>query len=225
MTKIIITCLTICFLAVQVTAQLNVKVGYAGSYSNIDFVEDVFETYEATQLQAEETLTPISFRHGLELGLRYKFFENLALDFGVIAKNGSNRARGLLNSDGEEFNTKWKSSILNYFVGLESYIDRFGIGASIGYQNLKYVKEDSNARNDETVMSQRVLNSRFYLIFDLPTSGLGISIRPFVSTTLDPYNFNPVAEELSPGAIDISGTFNQDVFSYGLSILFMNGRQ
>lgn len=208
----------------SLSAQFNIKVGYNGGYSNMKQTADVFDLYNAQFSTIGKKLKPVKFFNGLELGARYKFAEYFAIDAGMSSTTGDNKGEGIQISPDESITNEYKLSLTNYYVGLETYFGHFGLGGNIGYQKLKY-RNSINDGDKQDIMSQSVPNSRFYIIIEAPSDNMSFSLRPYVSVNWQPYNIQPVERSLFPSSTRPLTDFDQDVFVFGISLLFFNGPQ
>lgn len=208
----------------SVSAQFNIKVGYSGNYTNLETTNEIFDRYNSDFISVEQKLKPINFYHGIEIGGRYKFGENFGIDFGVSSTSGKNDVKGVLTAE-DEVNNRVKITLSSYYVGLENYFGSYGYGATIGSQKIKYKVKPSRSSENIDLLDQRVLNSRFYLIFELPSNQTAFSFRPFVSINWDSYNIQKLETSLLPNGANPSSDLNEDLMVFGVSLLIYNGRQ
>ena len=215
----------------QLYGQFNVKVGYTGGYSNLKTTNTIFDNYnaqnstDATISSVSKELKAIRFFNGLELGARYKFGSNFGLDIGVTNMSGQKKGEYTLVDASSSVSNDWKISMTNYFVGLESYIGNFGLGANIGYQKMSYKNKANGASDRTTVYSKSVLNSKVYITIEAPSNNMTFALRPYVSFNWDPYNVQDVENTLINGSTQPASGLDQDVMVYGISLLFFNGPQ
>ena len=204
--------------------QINLKVGYSIGYTNLDKTKSIFDRFNDNNLQAEKKLSPVKIFNGIDLGLRYKF-QHFGIDLGLSSMSGSTDALNVFQSDGSLGKDEWKISIINYYLGLENYFGSFGYGVTIGTQKLKYRTDLASDSGKKVIYSESVLNSRFYLILEVPSNKISFSIRPFISTTWKPYNIKGVELVFDPQSNLPERDFDQDLIVYGLSFMFYNGPQ
>ncbi|MEM9545908.1 MAG: hypothetical protein AAGA77_08040 [Bacteroidota bacterium] len=207
-----------------VIGQANIKVGYNLGYANLGATKSVFDRFNALNPQAEQSLSPARFYHGIELGLRYKF-DNLGIDVGVSSSSGSSEAINVLQADGSLGNDDWRISLFNYSIGLENYFGTFGVGATIGNQTLKYGTNFSASSGRRTIFEESVLNSKFYFIIEVPSKAVAFSLRPFITTTWSPYNIQDVELQLDPQSTIAPSELDENIMMFGISFLFYNGPQ
>ena len=100
--------------------QFNIKVGYTGNYINLEKAADMFERYSAQFNDQSKVLKPANYHNGIELGARYVFANHIGLDFGITSARGSNKVSNLAIGSADIFDTEWKSSLTNIFIGLEN---------------------------------------------------------------------------------------------------------
>ncbi|MDF1696601.1 MAG: hypothetical protein P1U56_12245 [Saprospiraceae bacterium] len=224
--KILRFSLFLLFLSLQYgsNGQVNLKVGYNFGYADLEQSAAIFERYNEDNPQAEKFLTPINKFHGIDLGLRYKF-KNIGIDLGLSSTSGSSEALNVMLSNGSLGKNEWRTSLLNYSVGLEYFIGNWGYGASIGTQKLTYKTDFTSGAGKKTVFDESVLASRFYLILEVPSNKIAFSIRPYISTTWSPYNVQDVELEFNSQSSRPSNEFDMDILVYGISFSFYNGSQ
>ena len=211
-------------LADDLTAQLNLKVGYAVGYTDLDQTQTIFDRFNANNPQAEQELSAVDFYHGIDLGLRYKIGD-FGIEVGLNSNSGSSEAINVFQSDGSLGNDDWKISIANYYVALENYLGVFGYGASFGTQRLTYRTNFESTQGKKKIYEESVLSSKFYLILEVPSKLVSFSIRPYVSTTWKPYNIQDIELLFDPQSTRPASEFDQDVIMFGLSFVFYNGPQ
>lgn len=219
-----ILCLLIFSLTNNVSGQINLKVGYAFGHTNLEQTKSLFDNFNANNPQADKELSPINNYHGIELGVRYKF-KHFGIELGLSSISGSSEALNVFQSDGSLGSDEWKISMINYSIGLENYFGNFGYGANIGFQKLKYRADIDGSKSKKTVFNESVLNSKFYLILEIPSNRISFSLRPFISTTWEPYNIKAVELVFDPQSTIPNSDFDQNIVVYGISFLFYNGPQ
>jgi len=219
-----ILCLFIISMTFTVNGQTNIKVGYIFGYSNLEQTKSIFDRFNINNPQAEKKLSPVKFYNGIELGLRYKL-QNFGFELTVSTASGSAEALNVFQSNGTLGKDEWSTSLLNFSFGLENYFGSLGYGATIGTQKLKYKTNFETGDDKKTIYNESVLNSKFYLIFEVQANLLSFSIRPYVSTTWKPYNIHDVELTIDPQSTLPKSEFDQDLIVYGVSLLFYNGPQ
>jgi hypothetical protein len=206
-------------------AQFNIKVGYNGNYANLEKTADIINRYSANFPNKSQVLKPIRIYHGIEIGTRYKFNENLGFDFGISSAKGKSEVTGLFSLSSELIETEWKSSLNSLYIGLESLFESYGFGATIGYQQLTYKNKPNLNSDNIEILKQRALNSRFNLIFEFTSLQNAFSFRPFVSINWQPYNVYNVELALFPDSQLPASDFNEELMVFGISLLIYNGPQ
>lgn len=207
------------------SAQFNIKVGYNGNYTNLNTTNEIFNLYNTDMNPAEKKLKPIRFYHGIEIGGRYKIGEYFGLDFGIATASGKNSAKGLSIPNSEAIDNQIKIQLTNYYLGLENYFGRYGYGATLGYQKIKYKNRLSTSSENLDILSQKALNSRFYLIFEVPSHMTSFSFRPFVSLNWEPYDLAKLDDALLINSELPTSNYEENAVIFGLSILIYNGPQ
>lgn len=219
-----ILCLLIFSLTNNLYGQLNLKVGYNIGYAKLDQTKSIFDRFNDINPQAEKKLSTVNIYNGIELGFRYRF-ENFGIDIGLSSMSGNSEALNVFQNDGSLGKDEWKLSLINYSIGLENYFGNFGYGATIGTQKLKYKTDFISSDGKKTVFDQSALNSKFYLIIEVPSNKIAFSIRPYISTSWKPYNIQDVELLFDAQSTRPEFEFDQDLIVYGLSFLFYNGPQ
>jgi|GEM_PF-2909347 len=206
-------------------AQFNIKVGYNGAYVNSAKANQIIDAFNDTRSTESGKIRLSKFLHGLELGARYKVTENLRFDIGLSALNASNETEGVILSPTETISSEWRTTLTNYFVGIESQYGFFGLGANIGLQKLRYRNNTSLSSEKRNIVDQTELNSRFYLNLESTSSNMSFALRPYVSIAWKPYNVGALELDLNPLQSAPTEVFEEDLLVYGLTILFFNGPQ
>ena len=210
--------------SIALMGQPNIKVGYTFGYAKHDQAKAIFDRFNLLNPQAEQKLTPAKYYNGLDLGLRYRF-KYLGIELSVSSIGGTATALNVFQENGSLGQVDWRMSLINYALGIENYFGNVGYGASIGTQKLKYKTDFIGGGGRKTIYSETVLNSKFYLIFDLPSNSIAFSLRPYISTTWQPYNIRDVELAFDPQSTLPQSDFDQDLIVYGISFLFYNGPQ
>ena len=218
-----IACCVLTFIVCSAYGQFNIKVGYTGNYINLEKTADMFERYSAQFSNENKVLEPTKFHNGIELGARYVFGGHIGLDIGVSSTRASNKVSDISVNTTESFDSEWKSSLNNIYIGLENYYGWFGYGATIGYQQLKYRNKTSITSENIEILKQNALSSRFYLILESVSEQTSFSLRPFISFSWEPYNLQELELELFPDSTAPTANFNEDMMVYGISLLIYNG--
>jgi hypothetical protein len=215
-----------------VTAQLNIKVGYAGGAvqaSQLDKIVDDFNT-KFTILnpsgRLDDELDRISSLHGLEIGLRYRTGN---LGFECTWNNFSNNSDviGTLENQ-SSFQDKWFLSLTSYSAGVENYIGKFGFGASLAYRIFKMRTDISGAtKKRKTITDADGFGTRIYLTFQFPGDKVGIAFKPFVELPLGSFDVTGFDQELGRQLNSSYQAEKNDVrlSLYGISIVLYNGLQ
>lgn len=215
-------CLFLCIVC-SASAQFNIKVGYSGNYMNLEKTADIFERYSAQFNEDEKVLKQPRFLNGLELGARYVYQNRIGIDLGISSVRGANEVKNISIAAGDSFDTEWKASISNIYIGLENYFGWFGYGATIGYQRLRYRNKTSIVGENIEILQQNALNSRFYFILESVSNQTSFSLRPFVSINWEPYNLQNVELELFPDSTTSAVSFDENMMIFGISLVIYNG--
>lgn len=201
--------------ATSVTAQFNSKVGYSAMYLNMDKVSSIFESYsvENEDLLASD-LSPVSFAHGLELGVRYRI-SNLTFELGIISGQGETTA--VLQTGAEE---KWKVSNFDYHFNVVQHINNWSFGAGVARQQLRLRQFNSTTSQFVDMTHEQNWNGRVFFQVEVPSRLVSFAFRPYYQFSFDSYDTTAVSDALG---VDAAG--DQSLKIFGLSILFFNGPQ
>ena len=214
------------------TAQLNIKVGYAGGIVQAPELEKVVDDFNAKFKavnpagRLDDALDRFSSVHGLEIGLRYRTGN---LGFECTWNNFSSKSDffGALNNQ-SLFQDKWFLSYTSYSAGVENYIGKFGFGASLAYRVFKLRTDISTAtKKRKTITDADGFGTRLYLTFQFPGDKVGIAFKPFVELPLENFDITGFDQELGQ---QLDSNYKSDPKStrlalYGISVVLYNGLQ
>lgn len=214
------------------TAQLNIKVGYAGGLVQVPELDNVVDDFNAKFKtvnpagRLDDELDRFSSLHGLEIGLRYRTGN---LGFECTWNNFSNTSDviGILENQ-SSFQDKWFMSLTSYSAGVENYIGKFGFGASLAYRIFKLRTDISTATKKRKIITDTDgFGTRLYLTLQFPGDKVGIAFKPFVELPLGNFDITGFDQELGQ---QLDSSYKSDPKStrlamYGISIVLYNGLQ
>ena len=200
-------------------AQLNVKIGYIPALGNFNSINSILDEYNANNTDIIETpFASLNFMHGIDVGFRYKI-GSLAFDVDWSILNRDRDAL-LYFSQSDSFSSRlYKLSLSSFSFGADSYFGRFGLGAAIHSQKLNIRREIGS--NDLNLVSDRNWAMDFHLNFVLQSSNkVSVVAKPYYRYSLEDYDLNSFSNDLNN-----SNVSKGDLFFYGLSLFFYNGRK
>jgi hypothetical protein len=214
------------------SAQLNIKVGYAGGVVQASVLDEIVDDFNAKYLASnpsgrlDDELDRFSSIHGLEIGLRYRI-NNLGFEGTWNNFSSNSDVIGILDSKAS-FQDKYFLSLTSYSAGVENYIGKFGFGASLAYRIFKMRTDISGAtKKRKTITNEDGFASRIYLTFQFPGDKVGIAFKPFVELPLGSMDITGFDQELG-SQIDSNyeaTSKNMRLSLYGISIVLYNGLQ
>ena len=216
----------------MMTAQLNIKVGYAGGILRAPELDQVMDDFNAKFIavnpsgRMDDELDRFSSIHGLEIGLRYRT-GNLGFEGTWNNFSGKSDVIGVLDNKAF-FQDKWFLSLTSYSAGVENYIGKFGFGASLAYRIFKMRTDISGTtKKRKTITQEDGFASRIYLTFQFPGDKVGIAFKPFIELPLGSVEITGFDQELG-GQIDSNyeaTPISMRLSLYGISIVLYNGLQ
>lgn len=221
LTGLLISLLFLSF-ASGLNAQLNVKAGYCGSYTNPVVNNQILQTFNAELPWLERTLDDIHFLSGIVMGVRQRF-EFVAIDVSWYGRFRRNRAEGTDPATMAAYDRRLNYNFNTFAIGIENFIGTFSFGGSIDL-NKTAIRTQKTGRDDRfTVLNQLNTSSHFFVSFNFKATQLQMSLRPFVQIQWSKVNLAPLSEELelSSGMGGLSEGFT----NYGIMLIFFNGRQ
>ena len=172
----------------------------------------------------------LNFMHGVHLGLRYLIKDTGGFEFSWEGLTRSRRAvgevtvAGMDGSIGALFQEELFYSVNQFMFGYQSVIGNYGIGTSIGYNTLKIQQEIATSDIKNTFFNESQFSARINLSYYLKSNNtVSLSLQPYVQFPLGSYNLTALADRLDVPVP--SGGSSDSFFTYGLTIVFYNGRQ
>lgn len=167
-------------------------------------------------------MSGLGFLNGINLGARYLIGENGGFEFSYEGLTKSTTAIGE-NTDGSLFEEELFYSFRQYMIGYQSIAGNIGIGTSIGLNNFRIRQEISTSEEKETFLGQSQFTARINLSYYLKSNNtVSLAFQPYVQFPIGSIDLNELADRLD---IPSSPSFSDSFFSYGLTIVFYNGRQ
>jgi len=223
---VIAGCLLVgCLTVSQVTAQVNIKVGYHAGYMNPKVNSLILNQYSYKRNWLDVPLEPFNSIQGVQLGLRYK------LEFVGFELTWYNRYKTLRSEGDTPANVPFDRNLyyrtVTYSFAMENYIGKFGFGGSFDVDNLR-IRTLKSGRGDRFSLSQDfAYSSHFCIFYNFEANDfLTVSIKPYCQYHWTTFNMLPLLEELEP---DFNNSFDEKIFgdnftNFGIMLIFYNGR-
>lgn len=211
-------CMTL--LSVELTAQVNVRVGYIASFPQLSVNDNLLASFDPVNGEVSDGFGSTGFMQGLQLGLRYRV-GNFAIEAGWESVS-RDRSALIFNTTSDSFtNREYNYSLSSYRTGIDNYFGKYGLGTTLMYQSLKIERIIGN--NELPITKERKLGLRLEFIWQVQESPfISFEIRPFYQFSLGDYNLSGLAEDLGLAAsVDVM----ESPKMWGLSLVFYNGRQ
>lgn len=212
----------ILLIGLSLSAQLNIKVGYEYNRSNKATLANLISQYNAERPFLEVPLDQAKNKSGVALGLRYRYY-TAAVEMFAHRSTGENEAIG--NDNGTNFNEKISTTNLYYGLALENQFGIIGLGASIGYETLKFKTKVTGSNKTREFLNQKELAGRLYLNFELASDKIAFSIKPYYHFSLGEYDLVPFKNELLPNVDVNAADLVIKPTSLGITVILYNGGQ
>ncbi len=225
--RMVFLCVLSLFLSYQAQSQINIKIGYSLSAISAENNNNILQTYNNTKIAEGIDLaipfSDLNVMHGVNLGLRYLIKNTGGFEFTYEGLSSKARAVGEQPISGALFQEELFYSLRQFTFGYQSLIGNFGLGTAIGYNNLKIQQKISTSDFKISFLDQNQYTARINLSYYLKSNNtVSLAFQPYVQFPLGSYDLNPLATRLGlPNSADYHDSF----FSYGLTIVFYNGRQ
>ena len=200
--------------------QLSIKVGYIGSYSKFDGVNQFFDQLNtASDKELIEPFTKQRFLNGLDLGLRYHFVDNFALEAGWDLGQSGLISQRALNSAGTEVLDKWKLQNTSIYAGFLNQFGWIGYGASFHRNTFSLSNDFSNSRKYKRIDESNFWSTKIFISIEHKSKHTAFALRPFYNLAFKPYKFDKL---VTPGGQPQS--FGEKLNSFGISMVIYNGK-
>ncbi len=203
-------------------AQLNVKVGLQGEYSNNVIVNSLLNTYNAKNVSSSfKGFKTVSTLYGLDLGLRYKV-EELELETGFLLYTNPRRAT-FTQPDNSKLYFKLNPRVDNYYFGLNyAFNSILGVGVAASYSDFRFIGQKTTEKNSSQYGRQSIFGTTFSFFYQVPSNSfLGLRIKPYFY-----YPFQHLSTIRLSELLDLGSTEQlQHSWSVGLALVLYNGRQ
>ena len=140
--------------------QLNLKIGYNPTIGSFSTINNLLQNYQPATGELQREFGSLRFLHGIQLGVRYKM-GLMSFEMGWDHLNKEQSAL-IFRSDNESFSERnYSFSINALYAGFNSYLGKFGYGASI--MNTNYVINRAINDNDLNLINDRKWGIRLNL--------------------------------------------------------------
>jgi hypothetical protein len=209
------------FLINGITAQLNIKAGYSGSYTDPTINNGILQEYNAERPWFEKKLEDVNFLSGIVLGARYRF-DFVAVDVSWYGRFKRISAEGIDPTLSTNFKRQLNYNFNSYSFGIENFIGSFSLGGSIDL-NKTDIRTKKTGREDRfSVVDQWGYGSHFFISYNLQSTQLQFSVRPYVQIPWTNVDLTPLSEELE---LSTTADQNENFMNFGIMFIFFNGPQ
>ncbi len=210
-------CLLVCAVS-QLSAQMNVKIGYNPVIGSFSGVNQIQQAYAPSTGVVQSGFNDLAFMHGIQLGLRQRF-GNLGIELGWESLTSSKSAL-TFNDTNESFTTRsYNHDIKTWSFALDQYLSPVGFGSAISRTNYSIAREVGT--NEISIVNESNYGVRVHLNWVIQESNLvSLVIRPYYQFYLNDVDLTAFAADLNS-----SITATESLSFFGLSFIFYNGRQ
>ncbi len=209
------------FLPNGIFAQLNVKAGYSASYADPTINNGILQAYNAERPWLDKTFSDVHFLSGLVLGARYRF-DFVAIDVSWYGRFKRVQVEGIDPTLSTAYERRLNYNFNSYSVGIENFIGSFSLGASVDI-NKTGVRTQKTGRDDRfSVIDQWGYGSHFFISYNVKSTQLQFSIRPFIQIPWTNVDLTPLSEELE---VSVTGDQKENFRNFGIMFIFFNGPQ
>ncbi len=222
--RYLITGLFFC-MALAAHAQFNVKVGYNIGIVSPKVQNGIYEAYNLDKPWLDKPLTKLKALNGLQLGLRYKFFNRVALEASLQTQFHRKTASG--KEPISEESVKQIPSFIYSSVGLgvETFVfQSLSWGATLNYDRLN-ISNQTQDLDKFAVSLESGWSSHVFLALNIGgNSRLSMSIRPYAQIPWTSFDLQPLENSILSTTNGTEERLEQEYTIFGLMILFYNGR-
>ncbi len=213
-------------ISIQLQGQINIKIGYSlgavAANSNNEILQLYNNDVRNSGVTLEIPFSDLNVMHGVHLGLRYLIKDTGGFEFSYEGLTRKRRAVGE-NANLSLFQEELFYSVRQFMFGYQSVIGNYGLGTAIGYNTLKIKQEISTSDFKISRLEQNQFSARVNLSFYLRSNNtVSLAIQPYIQFPLANYELNDLATTLN---VAPSADYHDSFFTYGLTIVFYNGRQ
>lgn len=220
----ILKCLILLLFCIQLTGQLNVKVGYALSAVSAGPHEDIIIRYnnylnESLEDALEKPMGQLNLMSGINIGLAYHINPVHSFELGWENLSAQKEALGE-TLDNRLFSQRLFYSANQYYLAYQARISDLGIQLGVGANRFKVKDEIGTTDVRKTVVSSQQGIIRFGLAYYFESLGrVAFSVQPFYHLALKNIPLDGLEQELGIETRSASTGFS----TFGIRLVFYNG--
>ena len=200
-------------------AQLNLKVGYSLSFTGAQELGDVLDQFNDDNPWLDKRFKSPNVLNGLIIGLRYRL-SSTAVDVSVYNRFKTLRAEGTNPTTNASFFRNLSLKSRGISLGFEQFIGMFSLGISLERDRLILESRSVSDGDFSELINVADWSNHLFVAINTPrSSGLALSIRPFVQIPWSSFKVDPLETNLG---FTPSGKESKFV-NFGIQILFLNG--
>jgi hypothetical protein len=209
------------FVSNGIFAQLNYKVGYTGGYTDPTINNSLLQAFNAERPWLDKSFKDMHYLSGLVLGVRYRF-DIVAIDVSWYGRYFRTRVEGTDPTLSSTYERRLHYNFNAFAFGIENFIGQFSWGASIDVNKVD-IRTQKTGRDDRySVVNQWDYGSHFFIAYNLQSTQLQFSIRPYLHIPWSTVDLTPLAEELE---VSTNGPLDEKFMNFGIMLIFFNGPQ
>lgn len=207
-------------IAASCKAQFNINVGYNLSLPQTDQLDNVLDRFNADNTWLDRRFNSFNTVNGLLLGLKYRL-ENSTIEFNLYSRFRNVRAEGTDPSTNNDYYRKISLKSRGLSLGLSQAVGMIEFGASIDRDNFILERQTASDGDFSDLVNISRWSNHIYLGVSTPkSSGLSITLRPFVQIPWTSYNLDALESDLGYAPTGKKEKF----FNYGIQVIFSNGK-
>jgi hypothetical protein len=206
-------------------SQLNIKIGYSASYINSDINNKIFDSYNEARPWLESNFENLHFLHGIQLGFRYKI-NVAAIEFTWENVTRSRNALGEDPSNGVFFEKELFYGMNTFSLGLQNNFGTFGYGATIDSRIVKVKTNIGTSDQKREIVNESGISSKFYISLNFQSGDfVAMSLQPYIQVPWKDINLFGIENELIENTMNTRDQFDENLMTFGITIVFYNGQQ
>ena len=209
-----------CFLvSLSLSAQLNLKVGYNLSFAQAQELDDVLSQFNEDNPWLDKRFKSFDIVNGLLLGFRYRF-SSTALSANIYNRFKTLEASGTDPATNTAFFRKLSLKSRGISFGIEQFVGMISLGVTLDRD--RFILESKNVSDGDFfgLIDVADWSNHIYVGINTPrSSGLALSIRPFVHIPWSSFSVDPLEENLG---VSMSGRESK-FWNFGVQVIFLNG--
>ncbi len=216
-----VSALSVCLF--EISAQTSTMVGYTYQYFGLETVNEYIANFDENFAEQGDKLKPLHSLNGLNVGIRRKLMDNVALELGYeTALNYKKSEFTKFTDEGTPMDIRLNSQFNAFYGGLEFHLDNFGAGAHANYDKTKIKYRNESQNDSRTVVNQNGWGTTIFVsIYLQGSSNTSLIMRPFYRMNFYTLQLSDLAAELDPNQ-NLSIPTTQDVTAFGMKLIFKN---